>query len=313
MDDYSFTYDDNGLATGWYDPNGMWNSYADVAAGNGDDALYQYLTGGEYYDYTSDPSILDTVTSGIQGGLSWLGSPTGSRVLSTGLGLLGAYGNYSASQAQAEANRANSKAALARIELENRMAKANQAAELSARASIANILANKGHLAAGQSNPWLNYLYEAQKEGKFTPQGDNPFAGYATGQAVTPYSLDQLMAGLQAMNQPTAKMAHGGSAPMGALSMMGYSDNGADDQVQGALGLIRGEGGGQEDNIDADLSPGEYVFDADVVSSLGDGSNEEGARRLDKMRERVRSHKRKASPKKIPPKAHDPMKYLEGE
>lgn len=74
--------------------------------------------------------------------------------------------------------------------------------------------------------------------------------------------------------------------------------------------VAAGEGGGQDDMVDAKLSPGEYVFDADVVSALGDGSNEEGARRLDEMRERIRSHKRSAPADRIPPKARGALSYL---
>ncbi len=73
---------------------------------------------------------------------------------------------------------------------------------------------------------------------------------------------------------------------------------------------VRGPGGGQDDQVPARLSPGEYVFDADVVSALGDGNNEHGAALLDAMRERIRAHKRSAPPDSIPPKAHAPEKYL---
>lgn len=53
-------------------------------------------------------------------------------------------------------------------------------------------------------------------------------------------------------------------------------------------GMVRGIGGGQDDLIDAKLSDGEYVISAQDVSDLGDGSNEEGARRLDEMRRLIR-------------------------
>jgi hypothetical protein len=71
-------------------------------------------------------------------------------------------------------------------------------------------------------------------------------------------------------------------------------------------------GGGQKDNVPALLSDKEYVMDADVVSALGDGDPDEGARKLDKMRENIRTHKRSASSKSIPPKAKAPEKYLKG-
>jgi hypothetical protein len=79
---------------------------------------------------------------------------------------------------------------------------------------------------------------------------------------------------------------------------------------RGGLGAVKGSTGGQDDKVNASLSDGEYVFDADTVSSLGDGNTEAGAKKLDTMREEIRRHKRSASPKKIPPKAKDPMSYV---
>jgi hypothetical protein len=61
-------------------------------------------------------------------------------------------------------------------------------------------------------------------------------------------------------------------------------------------GQIQGQGGGMDDNINgmigADqpvaVSPNEYIVAADVVSGLGDGNSDEGARLLDEMMDRVR-------------------------
>lgn len=72
----------------------------------------------------------------------------------------------------------------------------------------------------------------------------------------------------------------------------------------------QGEGGGQDDIVPIQGAPGEYMFDADTVSALGDGNNAEGARRLDAFREQIRAHKRSAPPTEIPPKAKAPMEYL---
>lgn len=55
-------------------------------------------------------------------------------------------------------------------------------------------------------------------------------------------------------------------------------------------GHIRGIGGGQDDLIPARLSDGEYVISAQDVADLGDGSNEEGARKLDEMRRLIRKN-----------------------
>jgi hypothetical protein len=75
---------------------------------------------------------------------------------------------------------------------------------------------------------------------------------------------------------------------------------------------VEGEGDGQSDSIPAMLADGEYVFDADTVAALGNGSNKAGARMLDEMRENIRKHKRSASHKKIPPAAKSPLEYLKG-
>lgn len=87
---------------------------------------------------------------------------------------------------------------------------------------------------------------------------------------------------------------------------------GGGQQPMGALGLLAGETAGQEDKINARLSDGEYVVDADVVAALGDGNTLAGAKKLDQMRENVRQHKRSAPKGKIPPKARRIDAYLKG-
>lgn len=83
----------------------------------------------------------------------------------------------------------------------------------------------------------------------------------------------------------------------------------------GALSAVarfaQGSGSGRADTIDAKLSDGEYVIDAETVAMLGDGSNKEGAKRLDAMRQNIRSHKGKNLAKgKISPDAKSPLAYL---
>lgn len=83
--------------------------------------------------------------------------------------------------------------------------------------------------------------------------------------------------------------------------------------VTGATGhYVQGRGDGQSDDIPAMLADGEYVFDADTVAALGNGSNKAGAAVLDQMRENIRKHKRSASVDKIPPKSKSPLEYLKG-
>lgn len=78
----------------------------------------------------------------------------------------------------------------------------------------------------------------------------------------------------------------------------------------GSTNYVQGGTSGQADKIDAKLSDGEYVMDADVVSALGDGNNEAGAKKLDTMRQQIRTHKRSAPSNKIPPKAKSPLAYM---
>jgi hypothetical protein len=54
---------------------------------------------------------------------------------------------------------------------------------------------------------------------------------------------------------------------------------------------VFGKGGGRDDMIDAHLSDGEYVIDAETVALLGNGSTKAGADALDQFRVNVRKHK----------------------
>lgn len=102
-------------------------------------------------------------------------------------------------------------------------------------------------------------------------------------------------------NQPVQRTAYarGGQAQGGPLSQVAR--------------MARGAGSGRDDTIDAKLSDGEYVMDAETVAMVGDGSTDEGARRLDKMRVELRRHKGKALAKgKFSPNAKSPLSYLKG-
>lgn len=76
-------------------------------------------------------------------------------------------------------------------------------------------------------------------------------------------------------------------------------------------GQVHGKGGGQDDAVPARLSQGEFITPADVVAHLGDGSSNEGAKKLTEMNNRVRAHKTSKG-NKFPPKAKNPLSYLKG-
>ena len=79
----------------------------------------------------------------------------------------------------------------------------------------------------------------------------------------------------------------------------------------GYAGYARGAGSGRDDTIEALLSDGEFVMDAETVSLLGDGSNEEGARRLEELRQKLRKHKGKGLARgKFSPDAKRPEEYI---
>lgn len=70
-----------------------------------------------------------------------------------------------------------------------------------------------------------------------------------------------------------------------------------------------GPGGGRDDLIDAKVADGEFIFSSDVVSALGDGSNDEGAKRLQEAVRKIRARRNQGGTK-LPPKAKSPLDYL---
>ena len=76
-------------------------------------------------------------------------------------------------------------------------------------------------------------------------------------------------------------------------------------------GYATGSGDGRDDLINARLSDGEYVIDAESVSMLGNGSNKAGASMLNQMRKNLRSHKGKAlADGRFSPDAKSPLEYM---
>jgi hypothetical protein len=130
------------------------------------------------------------------------------------------------------------------------------------------------------------------------PMADINKAAYATPYQ-TPISQNVVQGsadtGVNPMTGEQTRFARGGLSSLG-----GYSDGGR---------LLKGPGDGMSDNIPAKigakqparLADGEFVVPADVVSHLGNGSTDAGAKQLYKMMDRVRSARtgRKAQGKQI--------------
>ena len=131
------------------------------------------------------------------------------------------------------------------------------------------------------------------------PMADGGAVYYTYGQQVDPMDY------LRGMAQ--GGMAHGGLH--GAQHTYDVPTvEGRKDYRQGAA--VTGAGDGQSDDIPAMLADGEYVFDADTVAQLGNGSTKAGSQMLDKFREEIRQHKRSAPVHKIPPPSKSPLAYL---
>jgi len=76
---------------------------------------------------------------------------------------------------------------------------------------------------------------------------------------------------------------------------------------------VAGPGDGQSDDIPAWLADGEFVFPADVVSALGNGSTKAGTEKLYDMMHAIRKRARSKGPKDLPPAAlKSPLDYLKG-
>jgi hypothetical protein len=134
---------------------------------------------------------------------------------------------------------------------------------------------------------------------------DGGAAYYTYGQHVDPMDY------LNSLNKENG-MAYGGLAH-GGLHEPHHADNapvveGRKDYRAGSA--VTGPGDGQSDDIPAMLADGEYVFDADTVAQLGNGSTKAGSKILDRFREELRSHKRSAPVNKIPPPSKSPLAYL---
>lgn len=96
-----------------------------------------------------------------------------------------------------------------------------------------------------------------------------------------------------------------GNAPVQAKAAGGLS------QVHSMK--IGGGADGRSDDVNAVLSDGEYVMDAETVAMLGNGSSKAGAAKLDQMRSKLRQHKGQAlAHGKISPNARSPLAYLKG-
>ena len=133
-----------------------------------------------------------------------------------------------------------------------------------------------------QPNPYYRAQYAAGGiAGASYPQAGIDRTQYATPSQM-PTSAEVVNADYDTKVNPYTGMARGGIADLG-----GYSDGGR---------MLKGPGDGMSDSIPgviggrqpARLADGEFVVPADVVSHLGNGSTDAGAKKLYAMMDRIR-------------------------
>lgn len=151
-----------------------------------------------------------------------------------------------------------------------------------------------------QNMPWNTTGFLSRTPNMNAPAGGNY---YTYGQSSQPQFFNN--------NQLTfPKFAHGGGVLSQMISGGHFAQGGNTFSTVNGDHLVQGDGAGQQDNISAKLSPGEWVADANFVSALGDGNNEEGSKRLYEMRHQVMQDK--GMKHDVPPKLKkSPLEYLQ--
>jgi hypothetical protein len=185
-------------------------------------------------------------------------------------------------------------------------------------------------LTGKSASPSSYYTYGADQGGgtglTSQAQGSRPSPGYpsiasSSAPSQTTFANPGSSSPFDALSSAGLKAISSGALP--GINTYGLKKGGSPEHrgqadhipefITGATGhFVQGRGDGQSDDIPAMLADGEYVFDADTVAALGNGSSKAGALQLDKMRHAIRKHKRAASIDKIPPKAKSPLEYLKG-
>jgi len=160
--------------------------------------------------------------------------------------------------------------------------------------------------AAGAAEPTKKYTYDQQNQ-KYLESGMS-----TPSEAPRSYNYDaqnqQFTAQVPPATATTTPMASGGISDL-RYNLGGYSDGGR---------LLRGPGDGVSDSIPATiankqparLADGEFVVPARIVSELGNGSTEAGARKLYAMMDRVQKARGKTVGEGKVAKNSNAAKYL---
>lgn len=327
------TYDPFWGTSGPIDANQFFVSspYSDAGFGPSGGGYFSSMDIPDSYWMPSAPSESwwDNLSSGVSDALGSLDLEDLAKLGLAGLGALGSYQGY-------KTKRDLAKAQITGDQSNRELGAGDDFAKMHALAQI--IQARQGI----NLDPSLAYAQAVRKKMGLSPDGATEFAGVDIGgpMQVGISSADRL----DEINRATnVNFAEGGGVFGGGLSRMLASRN---PQLMTAMqprqfgglsamasrnpllmaamqpqqlahggdvqGLLAGGSPGQADDVNASLSHGEYVVDADTVAALGDGNTEAGAAELDRMREAIRRHKRSAPASKIPPPSKGALAYLKG-
>ena len=161
--------------------------------------------------------------------------------------------------------------------------------------------------ASGTGDSYYNYgEADDTYTGAVDPFSPSPYTP-------SPYAMgfeSDTMAAKGGAIMATPLMAQGGKTlPLNVNGVLPTVSQGRENFKDGKH--VAGEGDGQSDDIPAWLADGEFVFPADVVSALGNGSTKAGTDKLYDMMHSIREHARSTNPKDLPPPAKkSPLDYL---
>jgi hypothetical protein len=186
------------------------------------------------------------------------------------------------------------------------VAKGNQQAFIDPLAPLKQVMAETPLQGDNQNQFELNNnLFPRFQE---QPNMLDPFYSYGQNQ-----SIDDIMAS----GDQQSNFAQGGLA---GTRYGKYATGGMPTPLMAAGGNTRvdfrhgdavtGAGDGQSDDIPAMLADGEFVFPADVVAAIGNGSTKAGSDKLYDMMHGIRAHVRSAHPKDLPPVVKSPLDFL---
>jgi len=273
------------------------------------------LTGGDVGEGMGMGALTGAVGGGVTGGLQSMASPAAQVATTPAMSPVAT----NTALEQAVGAGASSVPAMSPVVAPTTLQTATQTAAPSFAEKIGNFAVNNPTLTAGitglaagtmidnanapeappmPTQPQSKFAYVGPQIGEFDPNKFRRSQGFATGGITDLDSFGSNSMTVPNINEVSDPEGYGGESikmlASGGISSLGsYSDGGQ---------LLRGPGDGVSDDIPATiggsqparLAEGEFVVPARIVSELGNGSTEAGAKRLYEMMDRVQAGRSKS-------------------